>query len=181
MISSSQTIYFRNVFEHYQDIQTFLQYQDIYIPSFTLKNGESIQDFLNKILYREFKNSSICYSTVDDFLMDFANTYEDGIWYLARRIQLVEEMYQLSNDDIQQLSEHGINTALNNNSEMDANEFANYVSNQVHEFGLNNKLEAFLKAYHNTMQLGIKEFLKGFKELFIPIFSPVQDIFINDN
>ena len=179
-ISSSQTIYFRNVFESWQDVVDFINDQNILVPTYTF-NGQDMVEMTVKILWREFKNSSICYFTKDDFLTDFANTYEDSLAWFSRKLEICEKMYALTEDELQSMSEHGINTALNNNAEMDTNEFATFVSNQVHEFGLSNKLESFIRAYQNVMQLGIKEFINNFKELFIPIFTPIQNVYITED
>ena len=108
-----------------------------------LTDAETLNYFkyVYKILFRHYCNSNVQYLTPDEFKLDLANDLENVWAKFKKRKELVEKIYNLTDDEILKINNTLSNQANNpNDAPDDPTQPLNYISAQVYSQLNDNKL-----------------------------------------
>ena len=136
---------------------------------------------LYRYLFNKFCNSNINYDTVDCFKRNFALTYENCFMQYKFRIDKINQLYALTNDDLNVI-QYGIsNVALNNNSAIEnaLDNVVDFVSSQTSDKQRANKFSAYLTAVREVSDKYIDDFIDKFRKHFMAIVTPNECFYAN--
>lgn len=173
---TSFTYYFEEIFPTYQDWVDFMGENGIidYSDPF----NESFDQFCWNILSRHYTHTNIRYTTPEYFKAELMNVYENKFKQYQKQKAIIDETYELTLDEIQQLRNALTNMANNPNVENPLNSegVLEYISAQTYQAENDNKLKSYIMALNNIPSLNMYKFLKadskdemGFDDLFMQV------------
>ena len=187
MEETSFTYYFEEIFPDYATWKEFIENSS----SIDLTNALNLafDEYCFNLLYRHFNHVNIRYTSVNAFLGELLNVYENKFKQFKKEKDLIETIQGLTNEDLQLVSTTLSNMANNPNDEVDDPlQPLNYISAQTFENVQSNKLRAYLDALNNMPSLNIYKFFKannknemGFEDLFMNIQPNIQYFYRRGN
>jgi len=164
-MSNTQTFYFEDVFK---DDTEFNQYLTDF--GITLPTGITYSDLYNLFLDK-FVNCSIAYDTKEVFKHRFKIILNDNLREYLRRKQIIDGLYNLTDDEMTIMNEYIHNYANNPNiSVTDVFEKLPYITQQDNSKQTISKLDAYANYLNYILPYGDESFLKKFEKLFKQIF-----------
>ena len=175
MEETSFTYYFEEIFPDYESWQYFIEQSS----NIDMTNADNVvfDEYCFGLLFRHFNHQNIRYSSIDAFLGELLNVYENKFEQFKKEKALIDTIYQLSNEDLQLVSTALTNMANNPNDDVE-NPLAplSFISAQTYQQMQSNKLKAYLDALNNMPSLNIYKFFKannkdemGFEDLFMNV------------
>lgn len=174
------TYYFQEIFPDYETFKKFTDSLEIYSTDDTI--SEEFNKYLFEILFAHFYNNNVRYDSIDCFELEFGNVYKNNFKMLQMRKATIDKIYQLTDDDLKELSTSLTNLAYNPNTEPDNPlKPLNYVSNQSYSVANMGKLNAYITAINSIPDLDAGNIISKFEWLFIQIYpdSDLINLFIN--
>lgn len=172
-MATTPTFKFEQCFKNYSEFKALTDDLELYAADDVV--SESFNKYFFSILYLRWKGNSISYQTIDEFKMAFAFVYTDIFKKYRMQKALIDKVYELSNEDIEILTESISNGAYNpNTAPKKPFELINFVSAQNATRLKNSKLAAYLGAIKNAPTLNAREMTDAFEELFMLII-PTHD------
>lgn len=175
MEETSFTYYFEEIFPSYNDWYEFIN-SSSYIDLDDSSNAR-FDEYCFNLLFRHYNHQNIRYSSIEGFLGELLNVYENKFEQFKKEKNLIDTIYQLTNDDLKLVS-----TTLSNFANSPNFDIVNplqplqYISSQTFSNVESNKLRAYLDALNNMPSLNIYKFFKannkdemGFDDLFMNI------------
>lgn len=171
-MSSSLTFYFEDVFK--DDVE-FTQYLSDF--NITLPNGITSSDLYDLFL-NKFVNCSIAYDTKEIFKHRFKMILVDNLNEYVRRKNIIDNLYNLTDDEIVVINEYIHNYANNPNVTVsDVFEKLPYITQQDNSKQSMSKLDAYANYLSYILPYGNMEFLNKFEKLFKTIFIREVEIY----
>lgn len=175
MEETSFTYYFEEIFPDYESWEYFIE-QSSNID-LTISENALFDQYCYNLLFRHFNHQNIRYTSIDAFLGELLNVYENKFAQFKRQKKLVDKIHNLTDDDLQLVTTALTNMANNPNDEVsDPLQPLSYISAQTFEQMQSNKLKAYLDALNNMPSLNIYQFFKannkdemGFEDLFMNV------------
>lgn len=159
------TFYFKEIFGSYDDFKLFLS-------EFTnIDPEDSLNVTLFGYLFNKYCNSNVNYDTIDAFKRNFAIVYENIFAQYKFRVDKINKVYELSDEDLNVIS-YGINNvALNDNSAIEnaLDDVVDFVTSQTSNKQKANKFMSYLNALKDVNDRYIVDYLDKFRKLFIAI------------
>ena len=174
-MKTALTFYFKEIFPNKE---TFIDYMTEYEIS-DMNNAENkiFAEYIFKILFRKYHNSNVQYDTIDDFKCALANILEDEFERYKTQIDYTKKLYELTTDEVLQVSSALANSANNpNTAPSDPLKPFDYVGSQVYSIASNGKLLGYLQALRSMPNKLIGEILLACSGLFKTIIP--DEIFI---
>lgn len=171
------TFKFKEIFPTYQIFGAYLIEYEIN----KLNTAEDIlfAKYLYKIFYRKFGNSSVQFTTPEDFKFEFANRIEDNFYKYKKQIEIIQKLHNINDEDIIQITQTLTNNANNPNSVVeDPKQPLEFISAQAYSFVNNNKVQAYIQALSVMPTQLIDSILIQCKDLFKRIIT--EKIYIYD-
>lgn len=178
-MSLTLTFLFNDIFSNYSDWEYWSK--QIGVIDFSKAEDIEFDKYCYKILSRHFCNQSIRYLTIGEFLLELALIYEDKFNQFKMQKSLIDNIYKLSNEELETLNESLTNMANNPNTEPDnPRSPLKYISAQTFGLAKKGKLQAYLDAINNIPTLKVFEFINkpvdggmSFKDLFM-VVQPIN-------
>lgn len=176
MSKFAETFFFKDIFE---DTDSFLTYINEYTH---LDNTDELHIKVYNYLMMRYANSNVNYNTISSFKRLFAIDYEENFKQYKFRKNIIDKMYDLSDNDILLINKAITNVALNNNeiTSDPLEKVIDYVSNQQSTAGYSNKLSSYLNALQDIQDEWINDLLDRFKKHFMQIFSEKVYVYKED-
>lgn len=175
ILTNSKPFLFKNIFPTYEDFETFLDESEITTPT----GAESYLERVYNILFRNFANSTIKFSTVNDFKNCFANTLDE--WLLPYNIQIgkINDILNMTADDLIRVGEvlDSVSNAPNEIG-MSASSQLNYISAQNYRVAKGDKLYRYLDLLSKLPSYRVGDFIDRFRWLFKSIVPQDEYIFV---
>lgn len=175
ILNNSKPFLFKNIFPTYEDFTTFITEQEITTPT----GAESYLKRVYSILFRNFANSTIKFSTVNDFKGCFANTLDE--WLLPYNIQIgkINDILNMSVEDIMRVGEV-LDSVSNTPNEfgVSASSQLNYISAQNVRVAKGDKLYRYLDLLSKLPSYRVGDFIDRFRWLFKSIVPQDEYIFM---
>ena len=179
-MTTTFTHYFNNIFPSYKEWREFSEQ----IDSIDFNNPihEAFDKWCFKILQRQFSHWNIRYFETDAFKLELAIVYENKFIQFLKEKELIDKIYNLSDDEILEI-DHAINNMANNpnNKVEDPKKPLNFISAQTYNLRVQGKARTYLERLNSLPTLNIYKFLHndkpeemGFEDLFVQII-PNQD------
>lgn len=112
------------------------------------------------ILSRHFKNVNIRYRDPVDFLCEFANVYQNRFLKFLKEKEIIDKIYNLTEDEYIEAGEALQNYANNPNTEpVDAKVPLDFISAQNFSFVKTNKVRAYIEALSSLPTLQVYDFI----------------------
>lgn len=163
------TIFFKNVFPSIDDFKTWL-------TDYTnLDSTNELHTYIYNKLMQKYANENINYATLESFYRQFAITYEDNYSQYETRKRIINQMYNLSAEDLTIAQEAINNIALNNNEILDSSvdpldTKVNFISNQSTSRVKQAKLDSYINAIANITSQLLNDYLEKFRKHFMTIY-----------
>jgi len=158
---------FRMAFETEDDFLTFIHEN----TSFTSTEEDAFSKYIYAILKREFYNEELLFDTVDEFKQCFINLYEQVFLKLQTRKSIIEKSYELTENDYLEYNKIITNLSENDNSYPDdVNKPLSFITTQNYNLQLSNKLQSYIYAVNNILELDNKVI----KDIFRGLFNYIQ-------
>lgn len=171
-MSSTQTFYFEDVFKDDTEFNQYLTDFNITLPT-GITYSDLYDLFLNK-----FVNCSIAYDTKEIFKHRFKMILVDNIKEYVRRKQIIDGLYNLTDDEITIINKYIHNYANNPNITVsDVFEELPYITQQDNSKQIMSKLDAYANYLNYILPYGNMEFLRKFEKLFKTIFIREVEIY----
>lgn len=167
-MNNATTFLFQEVFPDYETWQSFITKADIVNYS---DPGEAAFDaYCFKLLSRKYRNNNIRYLDPNDFSCELANIYENHFNAFKKRKELIDGLYNLTLDEITEVSKAITNIANNpNNTVDDPSQPLDFISGQTYQIAKNGRINSYLQALDSIPDKRIDDFLSKFKYLFMVI------------
>lgn len=183
MEKTSFTYYFEEIFPDYETWKDFIDASS-YID-LTDATNLAFDEYCFNLLYRHFNHQNIRYSTIDAFLGELLNVYENKFEQFKKEKSLIDTIYSLTNDDLQLISTALTNMANNPNDDVaDPLSPLSFISAQTFQQTQSNKLKAYLDALNNMPSLNIYKFFRpnneyemGFNDLFMNVQPNIKYLY----
>lgn len=174
ILQNTKPFLFKNIFPTYESFTTFIEENEIQTPT----GSESYLKRVYNILFRNFANSTIKFSTLNDFMGCFANTLDE--WLLPYNIQIekINTVLNMSADDlvrVADLLESYSNTP--NEIGVSASAELNYITSQNYRVSKGDKLYRYLDLLDKLPSYRVGEFIDRFRWLFKTIIPKDEYIF----
>lgn len=175
-MSIAITFLFKDIFKNKTEFKNFLiEYE---ISDLNSLEDNMFSEYLYKTLYRKFCNSNIQYSTIDEFLLEFAYVTENNFDKFKRIKELNKKIYNLNDNELENLNKSITNASNNPNTKLDnPEEPIDFVSNQIYNLTKSNKIIAYLTAIKNMPELGSKQITREYGYLFKGLIMPTVYIY----
>lgn len=171
-MGNSQTFYFEDVFKDENDFNTYLTDFNITLPT-----GITYNDLYDLFLIK-FMNCSIAYDTTLLFKHRFKMILVDNLNEYVRRKNIIDNLYNLTDDEIVVINEYIHNYANNPNITIsDVFEKLPYITQQDNSKQSMSKLDAYANYLSYILPYGNMEFLNKFEKLFKQIFIREVEIY----
>lgn len=169
------TYYFQEVFPDYETFKQFTDTLDIYSADDTV--SEEFNKYMFEILFAHFYNNNVRYDSIDFFELEFGNVYKNNFKMLKMRKTQIDKIYQLTDEELAQLTSNLTNLAYNPNNEPDDPlKPLNYVSNQSYSVANMGKLNAYITAINSIPDLDAGNIISKFEWLFIQVYPDSDSI-----
>lgn len=130
------------------------------------------------LLKRYFFNQNVRYNEPEAFIEMLINVYTNRFKQFYKQKQLIDKIYQLTDNEILIVSKGLSNYANNpNTAPDDPTQPLNFVTSQSYSQITDNKLKAYLDSINRVPTLRVDEFIKGRNEYFDEI--SFTDLFMN--
>lgn len=147
------------VFNDYSDWQDFIDQIQIVDES----NVEQVafSRYCWDILSREYKGVNIRYRDPVDFLCELANVFQNRFFKFLKEKEIIEKIYNLTEDEYIEAGEAINNFANNpNTAPAESKQPLEFVSSQTYNLVKNNKVRAYIEALSGLPTLQIYDFTK---------------------
>lgn len=173
--TNSKPFLFKNIFPTFESFTTFIEENEIQTPT----GANQYLKRIYNILFRHFCNSTIKFSTINDFLGCFANTLDE--WLLPYNIQVekINEILNMSADDIMRVGSllESYSNAPNELGVTASSEL-NYISSQNYRVSTGDKLYRYLDLMSKLPSYRIGDFIDRFRWLFKQIIPQEDYVFV---
>lgn len=165
-MSTANTFLFRDVFPTYQIFKSLTDQLQLYDDD----TEDTFNEYCYNVLIRNYAVNNIRYSTIDGFLLDFANCYQDYFAQYLNEKKIIEALHLLTLDELRLTQEVLNNSAQAPNTKPDdPTKPLPYISSQVYSRVTGTKLVVYLQALQNMPSMRIREFVARFKDLFMQV------------
>lgn len=160
-MNSPITFLFDDIFPTYTEWRQFSEQLTVTPPEASA-DVLAFDKYCYNVLFRNFAKQNIRYETVEQFINALANVYESKFQQFMREKQLVDSIYQLTNEELATVSRALTNMANNpNDAPADPLQPLSYISAQTVSQLTNNKLQAYAEALRRLPMLNIEKFIYG--------------------
>lgn len=171
----SYTFYFNEIFPTYDDWVNTMK--DFNIVNYEEVMQANFDNYVYKILFNQYYNVNVRYSTIGDFVTSLSNVYLNKFNKFLKQKELLDKIYNLTDNDILTLTQTLSNMANNPNTEpVDPTTPINYISAQTYQMLTDNKLKGYLNALESIPNMKVYNLLKpeteqemGFSDLFMNV------------
>lgn len=175
LLSNSKPFLFKNIFPSYESFDTFITEMEIRTPSI---EADAYLRRIYRILFNNFANSTIKFSTIYDFKGCFANVLDE--WLLPYNIQVdkITQILQMSSDDILKVNEtlESFSNAPNEEGVLASSQL-NYISAQNVRVNKGDKLYRLLDLMDRLPSYRVGDFINRFRWLFKTVIPQDEYIF----
>ena len=155
---------------------TIIDYQDAEIAAF--------DKYCYDALSRRFAGAEIRYSVKSPFYGQMLNIYLTSFFAFKREKELLDKIYNLTEEEILIASKIWSNIALEPNTlDTPADKILNYIGQQTSSFDTRGKLDRYFQALKQIPTLDLARFFKNkyagisFEDLFVQIYSPQYAVY----
>lgn len=175
-MSTSLTWYFEDVIPDYETWVDIMN-EDGTIVDYTKPTEASFDKFCYNLLSRHFSHANIRYDEQSAFLLEFVNIYSTKFKHFLKQKEFIDNIYNLTMDEIIILEESLSNLANNPNDEVtNPLEALNYISAQTYNQRKDGKLNKYVEALEKLPTLNTYSFINekikngmSFNDLFMQI------------
>ena len=176
MTMLNRTFYFYQIFEDYTTFKEFTDQLHLY----TDDADELLNQYIYENLMLKFARYNIAYDNIQDFKDEFALAYRENFIQFKNWKNLIDNINNLSIDDLKILSETVTNSALNPNTAVaEPLKPFSYVTSQLYGRSISAPLVAYLTALNTMPTQRLYEFLNKFNYLFLQILTRHTPIYYN--
>lgn len=155
------TYFFDEIFPNYDKWKEF-SHQTSAIGNNPSPDIENFDHYCYNILFRQFAKQNIRYDSIEMFLNELANIYDQKFTAFYREKELVDSIFKLSFKELEMVNQTISNVANNPNTQPDdPTKPLKFVSAQTFTQIGDNKLQAYLQALNNLPSLNIERFIYG--------------------
>ena len=180
---SNYTFKFGEIFDTYEKWKTFSE--ECGFINFTDETEAKFDEYCYKVLFRHYQRANIRYTSIADFCNELSIVYESKFKQFKKQQEVIDKIYNLTEDEILQVNQVLSNYAENpNNKPDDPTKPLNFITNQTYTNQQNGKLSGYLLALSSIPVLDIYSFLRksendgmSFNELFMVVLPNEIDIF----
>lgn len=177
-MSATYTWTFGELFPDYDTWQQFIT-NNTQAIDYSIEAVATFDKFCYDALSRRFAGSEIRYSIKAPFYGQLLNIYLTNFFAFKREKELIDKIYQLTEDEILIASKVWSNLALEPNTlNTPADEILNYIGQQTSSFDTRGKLDRYFQALKQVPTLDLARFFKNkyagisFEDLFIQMYAP---------
>lgn len=157
---------FKNVFANYDKFKEFTSQFNLYEDSDQL--AESFNKHIYYCLLLRYNKCLIAYDTIDEFKAEFTLAYNQIFLQYLKKNKILKNIYSLSLDDFEIISENINNFSNNPNYETtDPWELIEFTSTQGRGRNKAGKLQAYINALRNLPDLQIDALINTFDYLWL--------------
>ena len=165
-MSEAYTFYFSDIFPTYTSWQEFSQQ----LLGDKYEDNAEFDLFCYNNLARKYGGCNIRYLEPEAFICELSIVYYDKFEAYKKQKEIINNMYNLTADDLVMISEGISNIANNPNYTIpDPKKPVDYMSAQTYSLENNNKLKAYFESLEQIPTLRLIEFLDSFSYLFMNI------------
>lgn len=181
-MSDAITFYFQDIFTSYNDWKQLINdNSDIVDYDDTVQYAFDMWAY--GLLERHYHNCNIRYTNINDFIGELLNVYDNKFKAFMREVELINNLYDLTNDELAEIS-NAISSTANypNENASDPSAWVSFISQQAYNKVNTSKLEAYLRGLNAIPTKRIYQFFKapkgemGFDDLFMNV-QPIQEYF----
>ena len=175
-MSTAYTFYFDDIIPDYDtwrgimEQESFINYEDATQSAFDL--------FVYRLLSRHYAHCNIRYSTPEPFVLELVGVYQNKFGQFLKQKNIIDEMYQLTNEELVLVNNALTNIANNpNDAPADPLQPLQYISAQTYTQSNDNKLRAYYNALNSIPNLNTFRFLRSsddYELSFDDLFMQVQ-------
>ena len=183
---SAYTFYFQDLIPSYDEWKSIMQAYGVIDYEAADPDLLAFDEYAYNILARHFHNQNIRYTEPDAFFAELSIVYQNRMALYKKQKELIDAMYNLSEDEIAKIAQVLQNNANNPNTQPDdPTQPLNFISYQDWGFTLSNRLQAYLTAINNLPSLKIMDFIRGrmsgedmsFQDLFMQVIPREFEIY----
>lgn len=182
-MSTAYTFYFENIIPDYDTWQGIME-QESFID-YTDATQSAFDNFVYKLVSRRYTHCNIRYSTPEPFICELVNVYQNKFAQFLKEKNIIDEMYQLTNEELVLLNNTLSNVANNpNDAPTDPLQPLQYISAQTYTQANDNKLRAYFNALNSIPNLNTYKFLRSsddyelsFDDLFMQVQPNLKSVF----
>ena len=157
--------------------ESFIDYND--------PTQSTFDEFAYNLISRHYSHCNIRYSTPEPFINELVNVYQNKFGQFLKEKNIIDEMYNLTNDELIMLNNTLTNIANNpNDAPADPLQPLQYISAQTYTQTNDNKLRAYFNALNSIPNLNTYKFLKAhddyemsFDDLFMAVQPNLKSIY----
>lgn len=170
------TFYFNDIIDSYDKWREMVSSKVLTNEEFATMG--SFDQWAYNLLARYFRNVNVRYTVPDAFISQLINVYENRFRQFAKQKQIIDEIYNLSMDDLLLVNTALSNYASNpNNLPENPTQPLDYITSQSYSQLTDNKLRAYIDSINRVPSLRVDEFLRGRNKYFDEI--NFLDLFMN--
>lgn len=182
-MNSAFTFYFEDIFPDYERWKAIMQ-QENFI-NYNEPTESQFDKFVYNLLSRRYSHCNVRYSTPEAFILELVNVYQNKYGQFLKEKSIIDNMFQLTNDELILINSTISNIANNpNDAPSDPLKPLPYISAQTYTQSNNNKLKAYFEALNSIPNLNIYKFLRAsddyelsFDDLFMKVQPNYKPIF----
>ena len=165
-----QTLCFNEIFENYDEFKEYTDELALYEDTDTF--AESLNELIYYLLYNHYLGVAVGYNTEDEFCAEFGIAYQQYFKQFKMKQQMLQNIYSLTNDDLEIISEALSNFANNpNNLTSSPFELLDYTSSQTRGRTKAGKLQAYINAMNIAPDAQLNDLIKKFDYLWLDILD----------
>lgn len=170
------TLCFNEIFKDYNEFKAYTDELGLYASNDTF--GEAVNQQIYYLLYNHYLGCAIAYNTDDEFCAEFGIAYQQYFKQFYAKKKQLENIYSLTAEDLEIISEALSNFANNPNYKTGAPfEMLDFTSQQTRGRTKAGKLQAYLNALQVMPDAQLNDLIKKFDYLWLDILDG-DDIYL---
>lgn len=170
-----RTLCFDEIFTSYENFKAYTDELALYDSSDIF--GEAVNEQIYYLLYNHYLGCAIAYNTEDEFCAEFGIAYQQYFKQFYAKKKQLENIYSLTAEDLQIISEALSNFANNPNYKTGQPfEMLDFTSQQTRGRTKAGKLQAYLNALQVMPDAQINDLIKKFDYLWLDILE-INDVY----
>lgn len=165
-----QTLCFNEIFKNYDEFKAYTDEFALYTSTDTI--SEAFNQQLFYLLYNHYLGCAVAYNTQDEFCAEFGIKYQQHFKQFVMKKKQLDELYKLTNEDLQILSESLSNYSNNPNYKTNSPfELLDFTSAQTRGRTKAGKLQAYLNALRIMPDAQLDDLISKFDYLWLDILD----------
>ena len=182
-MSTAYTFYFEDIIPDYDTWQSIME-QESFI-NYEDATQSAFDQFVYKLVSRHYTHCNIRYSTPEPFVLELVNVYQNKFAQFLKEKNIIDEMYNLTNEELVLVNNALTNIANNpNDAPADPLQPLQYISAQTYTQSNDNKLRAYFNALNSIPNLNTYKFLRSsddyelsFDDLFMQVQANLKAVY----